>query len=501
MQFLSADPALLRFGKPLHCLLLQSEWIRLVTPQDAWRIAYNQLELQFDRANFDTWIKNTTYMDYDSDKGEFVLGVSNSYALDMLRHRLYRSIRRVLSDVFAREIEIRFELIKHEPPPPLWDNHDEDEMPLFRYMAQQPPTSYDDAPPIDNGIGRPRWNDLPESELNPQFTFDRFIVNRANSMVYEAARAVAERPNGGYNPLMIYGGVGLGKTHLLQAIANACQNRSLNVIYVPSEAFTNDLVQAIRKRQQAMFREKYRNADVLIVDDVQFIAGKESTQEEFFHTFNALYTFNKQIVIASDRHPDKLTTLEDRLRSRFGGGLIVDVQPPEFETRVAIMEMWCQDREIYIQRDVLEMIADRAPDNIRELAGAFNQIVAKARFDQNDMNMDRAVRTLNRFEMPRNHRNPITIERVLNAVAEHFQVEPETVRGKRRTRRVADARQVAMYLIRELTDASLPQIGEALGGRAHSTVLHSCNKIADELQYDINLRTHIEAIKAVLVGA
>ncbi len=470
-----------------------------VEPQDAWRTAYHQLELQFDRASFDTWIKEVTYVGFDPDEQVFSLGTSNSYALDMLQHRLYRNIRRVLSDSYGAEIEITFELVREKPPPPpVLADYLDDDMPLFQFMSQQPSTPL--SGPIHNRVSRPQYPDLPESELNPRFVFDRFVVNRANHMVYEAAKAVAESPNGAYNPLTIHGGVGLGKTHLLQAIANECIGRNLRVIYVPSEAFTNDLVGAIRNRQQAMFRDKYRSADVLIVDDVQFIAGKESTQEEFFHTFNALYTFNKQIVIASDRHPDQLATLEDRLRSRFAGGLIVDVQPPEFETRVAIMEMWASEQQVRIDSAVLEMVAHRAPDNIRELEGVFNQIVAKARFSPDELSFDRAERTLTRFQQPRNHKQPITVQRVLQATAADFGVDVGLLVSKRRTKRINLARQVALYLARELTDVSLPQIGEAVGGRTHSTVIHACNKMQEELEYDAGLQQQIERIRQYLLG-
>ncbi|MEM6280722.1 MAG: chromosomal replication initiator protein DnaA [Chloroflexota bacterium] len=470
-----------------------------MNPQRAWEIAHNQLEIQFDRASFDTWLKNITFLDYDDRQGVFTLGVHNSYALDMLQHRLYRNVSRVLSDSFGQDIHIQFELTKKPPiTMPMQQMPEQNvDMPMFQYMARQPqqPTQ-----PLHQQVAQPQWDDLPESELNPRFTFDRFIVNRANYMVYEAARAVADSPNGGYNPLMIYGSVGLGKTHLLQAIANDCRTRGLKIVYVPSEAFVNDLVMAIRRKQQAMFREKYRRADVLLVDDVQFIAGKESTQEEFFHTFNALYTFNKQIILASDRHPDELTTLEDRLRSRFAGGLIVDVQPPEFETRVAILEMWAQERGTTLDTPTLEMIADRAPANIRELEGVFNQIMAKVRFAPGEMTTERVERTLNHFSQPRNHFAPITLQRVLEATAQQFRMEPSAITGKRRTKKVNIARQVAMYVAREMTDASLPQIGDAFGGRTHSTVLHSCNKITDEMEYDLGVREHVERIQQILIG-
>ncbi len=478
-----------------------------MNPQQAWDIAHSQLEIQFDRASFNTWLKDISFVDYESEQKLFVLGVSNSYALDMLRHRLQRNVRQVLSDAFEQEIDIRFEPAKKKvPTSPLFMNpQDTDVPPMFQYMAQQPepttPAPKDSSSTsLHDHVQRPQLSPTPESDLNPRFTFDRFIVNNANSMVYEAAKAVAENPNGAYNPLMIHGGVGLGKTHLLQAIANDCQQRGLQVIYVPSEAFVNDLVTAIRKRQQAMFREKYRRADILLVDDVQFISGKESTQEEFFHTFNALYTFNKQIVLASDRHPDQLSTLEDRLRSRFAGGLVVDVQPPRYETRIAILKMWAQERNVDLENDVLSVIAQNAPDNIRELEGVFNQVVAKARFSRGEMDVERVSRTITRYEQPRNHTRPITVQRILEETAAVFELKEKSITSKRRTKRVALARQIAMYLARELTDASLPQIGNVFGGRTHSTVLHSCNKIKNEQDGDPGIQTQIERVKTRLFG-
>lgn len=476
-------------------------------PQRAWEVAYSQLEIQWNRSNFNTWLKDATFLDFDEQKRVFVIGVPKSYIQENLTHRFYQNVRRVVSDSFGEKIELRFEVVKTDPKPdwPFPNAFDEpdDDLPLFNYMSRQGPPRYNGgtSPAFEHYTARPRLTDLPESELNPRFTFDRFIVNKANHMVYEAARAVAENPDGAYNPLTIYGGVGLGKTHLLQAIGNECKARNLNVLFVPSEAFTNDLVQSIRRKQQAMFREKYRSADVLIVDDVQFIAGKESTQEEFFHTFNALYTFNKQIVLASDRHPDELTTLEARLRSRFAGGLLIDVQPPEFETRVAIMEMWANERGAHIERRVLETIAERAPDNIRELEGAFLQVIAKTRFSAHrEMSVERAQRTLKRLEQPRNHAQPLTIDRVVEATAEAFDLTPDVLLGKRRAKRISTARQLAMYLARELTDQPLTQIGAAFAGRTHSTVLHSCNKVADELDTDRQLQEQLRRIKRQLLG-
>jgi chromosomal replication initiator protein len=469
-----------------------------VNAQDAWRIAYNQLELQLDRANFDTWLRGSVLLCFED--GVFVVGVRNNYARDMLQHRLYRSVWRVLSDVWGSSVEIRFEIHQPTPQPGFED------MPLFRLLAEKqntPPENETSASlPLHKQIARPERPALPESELNPRFTFDRYIVSGANRMAYEAARAVAENPGRNYNPFMVYGGVGLGKTHLLQAVAHECQAKGLRVTYVPSEAFTNDLVDSIRQRTTAMFREKYRSVDVLLVDDVQFIGGKDSTQEEFFHTFNTLYTFNKQIVLASDRHPRELATLEDRLRSRFEGGLVVDIPMLDFETRIAILEMWAQERSIRLAPSIIEMVAERAKNNIRELEGVFNQVLAKAHLTRQPLTLDAAATTLQRFEAPRRHgkTSRVKVNDVLRVTASHYGLKVTDLTGKDRTQRVNVARQVAMYLARELTELSLPQIGEAFGGRSHTTVLHGCNKVAEAMELNDPISMDVNKIRRALFG-
>ncbi len=459
-----------------------------MNPQEQWSITYNQLEIQLDRGSFDTWLRGAVFL--GCDQGVYRIGVRNSYARDMLQHRLYRDVRRVLTDVVGEWADVAFEVHK-----PAAEVSAEEELPLLRLLSQQPETA---PAPLHQQISRPQRPELPESELNSRMVFERFIANSANRMTYEAAMAVAEHPATHYNPFLIYGGVGLGKTHLLQSVAHACRTKGLRAIYIPSEAFTNDLVDAIRQRTTAMFREKYRSADVLLVDDIQFISGKESTQEEFFHTFNALNTFSKQVVLASDRHPSQLTTLEDRLRSRFAGGLVMDLQPPEFETRVAILMMWAQERGIKLPAPVAEMIANRSRANIRELEGVFNQVVATTQFTQRPVTLDIAENVLEGYRRPRRHQ--ITLGHVLELTAQHFNVSVADLTGPRRTARLTQARQVAMYLVREVTMASLPAIGEAFGGRTHSTVLHSCNKVAEELVTDDLLRRDVKVLQARLNG-
>lgn len=469
--------------------------------EDLWNAALWQLELQLDRGSFDTWLRGATLL--HAGEGVLTVGVRNNYACDMLQHRLYRTIHRIVRDVAGREMEIRFE-VRQQAAQPVEEDHQDDDRPLFRYLSQQPPDEDESGimprreQPLHERIRPAQRPDLPESELNPHFTFERFVVHNANRIAHEAAAAVAEAPAHVYNPFFVYGGVGLGKTHMLQAIAHACRLRGLTATYIPSEAFTNDLVSAIRSKTTAMFREKYRSVDVLLVDDIQFIAGKDSTQEEFFHTFNALYTFNKQIVLASDRPPHELMLLEDRLRSRFQGGLVVDIQPPEYEARLAMLQMWMEERGVRLDPDVLHLIAERAPGNIRELQGMFTQMVAKARFTRQPVTAERAASAMERFSQPRQHgRTRHTAEHILKTVAVHYQLTVNDLTGKKRAGRINQARQMAMYMIREMTELSLPQIGEVFG-RSHTTVLHGCNKVAEELDHDPSLRDALSRLHAAL---
>lgn len=476
-----------------------------MNPQDAWNAAFHQLEMQLDRASFDTWLRGAELVGVElldtGEPGTFVVGVRNTYARDMLQHRLYRNVRRVLSDVYGKSVELRFEVAKTETKKTSdGAAQSDEEMPLFRLLAQQAPVSpatpdVDKAEtPLHERVARPQRPDLPESELNPRFVFDRYMAGNENATIFAAAQAVAERQ--AYNPFFIYGGVGLGKTHLMQAIAHACKARNLKVIYIPSEVFTNDLVDSIRQRTQAMFRDKYRSVDVLLVDDIQFISGKESTQEEFFHTFNTLYTFNKQIILASDRPPRELETLEARLRSRFEGGLVMDIQPPSFETRMAILCNWATERGVNLPHHVAEMIAGRAKLNVRELEGIFNQVVATAHITRQPLTADSTSEILDGYRRPREH---VTVMQVLDLTARHHGLSAEDLVGKRRTGTISQARQIAMFLAREFTSASLPQIGDAFGGRTHSTVLHSCSKIAEDIQHDPQVRTIVKDIRERLL--
>jgi chromosomal replication initiator protein len=331
--------------------------------------------------------------------------------------------------------------------------------------------------------------------LNYKYTFDQFIVGASNRLAHAASLAVAENPADAYNPLFLYGGVGLGKTHLLQAIAQYALTHGLKVIYTTSETFTNDLINAIRSQSTESFREKYRNANFLLIDDIQFIAGKESTQEEFFHTFNALHSSGGQIVLSSDRPPKAITTLEDRLRSRFEWGLLADIQPPDLETRIAILRFKADSQQITVPDDVMEFIARRAQSNIRELEGALNKVIAHAAMMRKPINIESATVALQDIV---SRQAELTVAQIILAVADFYHLDEEILTGRGRSKDVAAARHMAMYLAREETGASLPQIGEALGGRDHTTVMHGWEKIASKIEHDNKTRREMLSIREII---
>lgn len=332
--------------------------------------------------------------------------------------------------------------------------------------------------------------------LNQKYTFDTFVVGNSNRFAHAASQAVAESPAKAYNPFFIYGGVGLGKTHLMHAIGHYILQRDPNckVVYLSSEKFTNELINSIRDDKNVEFRNKYRTIDVLLIDDIQFIAGKERTQEEFFHTFNALHDANKQLVISSDRPPKEIPTLEERLRSRFEWGLITDIQPPDFETRIAILQKKAMMENLIIPDDVINFIATKIETNIRELEGALIRVVAYSSLTNCPIDMQLAEQVLKDL-IPNGKPKQVTSVQIVKEVGNYFSINPEDFKSKKRTKDLAFARQVAMYLCCELTDLSLPKIGEEFGGRDHTTVIHARDKITSDMQQDIQLLNAIESIK------
>jgi chromosomal replication initiator protein len=341
---------------------------------------------------------------------------------------------------------------------------------------------------------------IQNANLNPKYTFDTFVVGANNNLAHAASLAVAESPGEIYNPLFIYGGVGLGKTHLMHSIANFIlkNNPKAKILYVTSEKFTNELIDAIRNKNNIStteFREKYRNNDVLLIDDIQFIIGKESTQEEFFHTFNSLYEAKKQIIVSSDRPPKEIETLEERLRSRFEWGLTVDIQSPDYETRMAILRKKEEMEGYNIDNEVIKYIATNIKSNIRELEGALTKIVALSKLEKNkEINIALAEEALKDIVAPGESRT-VTVESIIQIVADHYNLTNLDITSSRRNKEIAYPRQIAMYLCRTMTDTSLQEIGRLMGGRDHSTILHGIDKITADLQSDANLQSTVDIIK------
>ena len=439
--------------------------------EQAWQAALGQLQLDMPKASFDTWVQNAEIVSYEDNV--FIIGVANAYARDWLESRLTSKINRLLCGIMNKTVSTRFIVWKASSEEVI------EESPLKNPAEESP-------------LPQPKT-----SSLINRYTFENFIVGSSNRLAHAASLAVAERPAQAYNPLFLYGGVGLGKTHLLHAIGNYCLSHKQNVLYVTSEEFTNDLINAIRTHTTQAFRDKYRHIDVLLIDDIQFIAGKESTQEEFFHTFNSLHGQEKQIVITSDRPPKALVTLEERLRSRFECGLAADIQPPDFETRVAILRSKSERMGRRIPEEIIETIARRVQSNIRELEGSLTRVLALS--DLSNLALDAKLVDVALADLlPK----PSTIEpdEVMNQVAGAFGVTVENLLGSDRRQEVVLPRQIAMYLLREEAKYSLPKIGEAMGGRDHTTVMYACQKVTDMLERDDKLRRQVIKIREQIYG-
>jgi chromosomal replication initiator protein len=442
--------------------------------QHAWKNLIGQLQMEMSKATFDTWVRSSEFIKYDQQ--EFTIGVQNAYARDWLESRLSSTVNRILTGMMNEPVSVQFIV---------W--HKEQSLPE---PVPASPTYI--IPQISTNEG----NSV-STQINSRYSFNNFVVGASNRMAHAACMAVAENPARAYNPLFLYGGVGLGKTHMLHAIGNTAQNNGLRVLYVSSEEFTNDLINAIRTHNTQAFRERYRSMDVLLIDDIQFIAGKESTQEEFFHTFNTLHGQDKQLVISSDRPPKAMNTLEERLRSRFEWGLIVDIQPPDLETRIAVLRSKAERTGRQVPSEILDSIARQIQSNIRELEGALTRVLAYSELIGQPLSMQ-LVNVALADLLPK--RNKLDSTQVLYAVAAAFGIDAKELLGKDRSREIALPRQVAMYLMREEANFSLPQIGEALGGRDHTTVMYGCDKIADLIERDDRLRRQLIQIREQLYG-
>ena len=449
-----------------------------------WSQVQEELRFQLAKRTYDMWLKNTSVV--SADGGTFRIGVPSKLAKDWLEDRFSGLIQETLQAVTGSEVDIDFVIAPtgHRPAHALFDGDD----------SRNGDNGHDNAPEVIAEVAV-----VTPSELNARFRFSSFVVGHNSQFAHAAAKAVAEAPGDSYNPLFLYGGVGLGKTHLMHAIGHEVHDRfpRKRVVYLTSEQFTNEVISSIATARMGEFRHKYRTVDVLLIDDVQFLAGKDRTKEEFFHTFNALHEINKQIVISSDRPPKEIPTLEDRLRSRFEWGLIADIQPPDFETRLAILHSKLGNNGGLIPEEVLNFIAHKVQRNIRELEGALTRVQAFAAVHQRQVDEDEAARLLSDI-IPASTRKPINVERIQVLVADYYNVTLDDMKGKRRDKHIVFPRQVAMYLVREETPSSLPAIGKAFGGRDHTTALHSIEKIANELKEDERLRYEVQSIREKL---
>ncbi len=447
-----------------------------LSSREIWHAALGQLQLQVTPADYDTWIRDTTVVSYED--GLFVIGTPSLFAREWLENRLHNLVKKTLTGLVGRAVEVRY-VVRADPA---------GRERLVLTVPPEPLAIEEPAPHTTN------FSDIDCGNLQRDYTFSTFIVGPSNRLAHAAALAVANQPATAYNPLFIYGGVGLGKTHLLHAVGHESLQRGYKVLYVSAEEFTNDFIDAIQRGQGELFRTRYRYTDLLLIDDIQFVIGKERTQEEFFHTFNALHRANKQIVLTADRPPKSFRSLEPRMQSRFEWGLVVDLQVPDLETRIAILRAKAARRNCQVPLAVLELIARKAQHNIRELEGALTRVIAYTTALARPLNLETAEEALaDLVKHPE-----VTEEQVIQTVAEHFGLTRDALCSPARRKELAWPRQIAMYLLREETKTPFSQIGQELGGRDHSTVHHGYEKIAQVIQEDEETRRTVMQIREKL---
>ena len=463
--------------------------------RQVWRATLGELEISLSQATFETWFRRTALIRVDEASSTFTIGVSSGFAKDWIEERYRSLIAQTIAKIVGYSVTLQVEVVS------------EAELDAHGALAGKRSASTDGATPLHAAApagDAVRVVDASEptrpTNLNARYTFATYVVGSASRLAHAASQSVSERPGGAYNPLFLYGGTGLGKTHLLHAIGNAVMERSpkRRVLYITGEAFTNEFILSIQQGAADAFRSRFRKIDVLLIDDIQFIADKERTQEEFFHTFNALHSAGKQIVITSDRTPKEISLLEERLRSRFEWGLIADISSPDLETRIAILRSKVEESGVVVADEVLEQVARRVQSNVRELEGALTRLVAVGRLSGMPVTMELAARVLSEAVYP-SPKRILEPEQVVAVVAEHYGMTVEQLRGPKRDREIVVPRQIAAYLSREETDASLVRIGGALGGRDHSTIIHACSKIEREMSYDAELRREVALLREALL--
>jgi len=449
-----------------------------VTNQDLWQAALGEIELNLSRANFITWFKNTDII--DKKEGQAIIGVPNGFSKEWLANKYQKLILRALRNVSPEIKEVSFSICSSTPKA-------EKISPLSSKIFSEKSFLSEDQMAFDElEIDK-------DTNLNPKYRFNSFVVGAFNELAHAAASAVSQNLGSLYNPLFIYGGVGLGKTHLLQAIGNESAAAKKSVKYLTSEKFSSELVSSLKEGHIEQFKDHYRKIDVLIIDDVQFLAGKEKTQEEFFHTFNALYQKNKQIIISSDRPPKAIATLEERLRSRFEGGMIADISFPDYETRLAIIKTKMEEKKFSLPLELLEYIASSIQKNIRELEGALNKTMAYSKLQGSPPTIPQASKILANLVI--SPKRAVNYKNIIKAVSDFYDINANDLTTKCRKKEVVWPRQVIMYLMREELKNSYPFIGEKLGGRDHTTVMYAYEKLSREIEKNESLQQEIGIIK------
>ena len=455
-------------------------------PGQIWDAALGELQLQVARPAFETWLRDTDGVAHND--GEFIVGTANAFIAEMLEHRMYPLIERAIEHVIGEPTAVRFQVVTQASTP----------------EAGQPDapalTTEESEPQPESASPSPQTRTFaPPPSLNSRYTFGRFIVGKSNELAHAASLAVADNPGNVYNPLVLYSDVGLGKTHLMHAIGHQAVSRGMSPAYLTTEEFTNEFIAAIKEGTTEEFRARYRGADMLLLDDIQFLIGKEQMQEGFFHTFNALHMSNRQIVITCDRPVSALRTLEERITSRLEWGLVVDINPPDLETRIAILHAKAEQMGLNIDASALELLGERISRNIRELEGILNRAVAYSQLTKRPLDAELARHVIE-GTLDDSARHQPTEQETLDAVAAHFGVDLETLRGRKRDKKTALARQVAMYILREDVQMNATAIARALGRKDHTTVLYGCKTIENQQNADAKLRRDILQVREALVA-
>lgn len=466
-----------------------------MTNHEIWQAVLAEMEISISKANFITWFKNTSVSAMED--GRVIISVPNIFTKSWLENKYNREIIQALENVTNQKIQDI--LYKVEPVRQQNQTFTISTTPFssLSSSSQTPLTATAAAATATLTQAPAQTTAVNKFGLNPTYVFENFIVGKNNQLAHAASRAVAANPGSTYNPLFVYGGVGLGKTHLLHAVGNELTRQGKKVLYVTCEKFTNDYIQAVRSGRGKEFKDFYRNIDVLMVDDIQFMGGKDGTQEEFFHTFNELHQSNRQIIVSSDRQPKAIPSLEQRLQSRFEWGMIVDVTPPDVETRAAILETKCQERGISLDFEVIDYIANAVQSNIRELEGALNRVIAHYELNQTELTLDN-VRSILANIIGVVQQKSLNPKLIIESVAKFYDVEIVDLLGKSRKKELVVPRQIAMYLMREEIGTSYPTIGHEFGGRDHTTAIHACNKVTEEARRDQRRKQELDSIRQIL---